>query len=309
MFNKLLKVKRNRIIIYNMRYTLELRAKKILSILLTILFFNWLVALLKIIYGISSHCSSMLADGYHSLFDGASNILGIIGIIIASQPKDINHPYGHKKYETFFSLGIAVLLFVVCFNLIKKGIDRLFNPIVPIVDLRSFIIMLLTLGINIVVMRYEKKKGRILQSDILISDALHTEADIFTSVSVIITLIAIKLGFILLDPIVTIIIALFIAGSGYGIIKQASAILCDTIAIVDVKKIEEIVLSIKGIKSCHKIRTRGRADDINLDLHVQIDPRTHIDKAHQISYAIEEAIKKNIPQITDIVVHIEPKED
>lgn len=309
MFNKLLKVKRNRIIIYNMRYTLELRAKKILSILLTILFFNWLVALLKIIYGISSHCSSMLADGYHSLFDGASNILGIIGIIIASQPKDINHPYGHKKYETFFSLGIAVLLFLVCFNLIKKGIERLFNPIVPIVDLRSFIIMLLTLGINIVVMRYEKKKGRILQSDILISDALHTEADIFTSVSVIITLIAIKLGFILLDPIVTIIIALFIAGSGYGIIKQASAILCDTIAIVDVKKIEEIVLSIKGIKSCHKIRTRGRADDINLDLHVQIDPRTHIDKAHQISYAIEEAIKKNIPQITDIVVHIEPKED
>ena len=152
------------------------------------------------------------------------------------------------------------------------------------------------------------KKVNGSQSDILISDSLHTKADIFTSLSVIVTLIAVKLGFPLVDPIVTIVISLFIAYAALGIIRQSSRVLCDTVAIVDVKKITDIVLGIKGVKTCHKIRSRGRPDDIKMDLHVQVEPDMHIDKAHKISYAIEEAIKKNIPEVTDVVVHIEPKE-
>ena len=103
-------------------------------------------------------------------------------------------------------------------------------------------------------------------------------------------------------------ISLFIAYSGYDIVKHSSTILCDTAAILDIKKIENIVLGIKGVKTCHKIRTRGRPDDIYLDLHVQVSPDMHVDNAHKISYAIEEAIKKDIPEVTDVVVHVEPKE-
>ena len=77
---------------------------------------------------------------------------------------------------------------------------------------------------------------------------------------------------------------------------------------VYITKITDIVLGIKGVKNCHKIRTRGRADDIYVDLHVQVNADMHIDNAHKISYAIEEAIKKEIPEVTDVVVHMEPKE-
>jgi len=70
-----------------------------------------------------------------------------------------------------------------------------------------------------------------------------------------------------------------------------------------------IVLGIKGVKSCHKIRTRGRpSDDIYVDLHVEVNPDMHVDNAHKISYMIEEALKKGITEITDVVVHIEPRE-
>ena len=83
--------------------------------------------------------------------------------------------------------------------------------------------------------------------------------------------------------------------------------LCDSAAIVDIKKIVDIVLRIKGVKTCHKIRTRGRPDDIYIDLDVHVNPNMHIDEAHQICDAIEEAIKKGIPGVRDVIVHIEPQ--
>ncbi len=280
---------------------------RVRHVLLLTLALNWLVALAKIIYGALSHCTSIVADGLHSLSDGLSNIIGLIGVRLASQPKDTDHPYGHKKYETFFSLGIAMLLFILALGLGHSAAERIKNPVMPKIDARSFIIMLLTMAINTWVMYYEHKKGKALKSDILISDAMHTKADIFTSLSVIIALIIIKLGAPILDPVVTIIIAVFIAHTGLKIAKETSSILCDTAAISDIKKIEEVVLGVKGVKACHKIRTRGRPDDICVDLHVQVSGNMHIDNAHKISYAIEEAIKKGIPEITDVVVHMEPK--
>lgn len=281
--------------------------QKIRKVLIIVLVLNWAVALAKIIYGLSSRCFSMTADGFHSLSDGTSNIIGITGIHFACQPVDKDHPYGHKKYETLFSLGIAVMLFIVSFNLLKQGWQRLQHPVSFQADLGSFTVMLITLAVNIYVMRYEYRKGKALKSDILISDSLHTRADIFTSFSVIISLIVTKLGFPLIDPIVTILISLFIGYAAFEIVKQSSDVLCDTAVFLDDQKVRDIVLKIKGVAACHKIRSRGRIDDVYIDLHVQVSPSMHIDDAHQISYLIEEAIKSAIPGITDVVVHMEPQ--
>ncbi|MCX5697051.1 MAG: cation diffusion facilitator family transporter [Candidatus Omnitrophica bacterium] len=283
--------------------------KRIQNVLIIVLLLNWAVAAAKFIYGNLSHCVSMSADGLHSFSDGTSNIVGLIGIFLAYQPKDKEHPYGHKKYETFFSLGIAALLLLVSFELVQQGLQRFSKPLVPTIDIGNFIVMAATLLINILVMRYELKCGRELKSDILVSDSMHTKADTLTSLSVIVTLAAIKLGASsVLDPIVTIMIALFIAREAFEIARQSSRVLCDEAAILDDKRISDIVLGVKGVRTCHKIRSRGRPDDIYIDLHVQVAPDMHVNKAHAISYAIEEAIKKNIPEVTDVVVHVEPKE-
>ncbi len=284
------------------------RFQKIRRILVYILILNWGVAAAKLIYGWMTRSASMTADGFHSFSDGSSNIIGLVGIWIASRPIDENHPYGHKKYETLTSVGISVFLFLVCINVVREGVVRFFHPLVPEVTAKSFLVMGITLAINVAVMIYETRMGRALKSDILISDALHTRTDILTSSSVIVTLIGIKLGYPILDPMASLVIAVFIAYAGVEILKESSRVLSDGVAI-RIDEIERVVLSIKGVKKCHQIRSRGRPDDIHIDLHVLVDPDMHVHKAHHLSYAIENKIKRDIRGVTDVVVHMEPMEE
>jgi len=280
------------------------RDKKIKKILVLVLFLNWLVAGVKIILGFFIKSISTVADGFHSFSDGASNIIGLIGMSMASKPADKQHLYGHKKYETFATLLIAGILFLVVFNLLREAAIRFLNPLKPQVNIYVITAMLITLVINIFVSKYEYKKGKQLNSDILISDSFHTLSDIFTSVSVLIALIAVKIGFFMMDIFSSLFIALFIFYAAIKIAKESAQVLCDA-AVIDNAKIEEVVISVDEVLECHKIRTRGRKDDIHMDLHVVVRPDMHMDKAHKISYEIEEKIKKAFPFVTDIVVHME----
>jgi cation diffusion facilitator family transporter len=286
---------------------LEERYRRIRWILVCVLFLNWGVAAAKLLYGWKTRSASMTADGFHSFSDGSSNIIGLIGIWIASRPIDKTHPYGHKKFETLTSIGISIFLFIVCFNVVREGVLRFLHPVIPQVNVISFLVMGITLAINIAVMIYEKRMGVVLKSDILISDALHTRTDILTSFSVIITLIGIKFGFPILDAIASIVISGFIAHAAVDILKESSRVLSDGVAI-PIEEIKRIVLSIRGVEECHQIRSRGRGDDIHIDLHVLVDPEMHMHRAHHLSYAIENKIKRDFHGVTDVVVHMEPFE-
>lgn len=283
------------------------RYLKIRWVLIYVLLLNWGVAAAKLLYGWLTRSASMTADGFHSFSDGSSNIIGLLGIWISSRPIDETHPYGHKKYETLTSIGISILLFLVCFNVVREGILRFLHPVVPEVYVSSFLVMGITLAINIGVMIYENRMGIALKSDILISDALHTRADILTSSSVIVSLIGIKFGYLILDPIVSLVISGFIAYAAVDILKESSRVLSDGVAI-PIEEIQRVVLSIRGVKECHRIRSRGRGDDIHIDLHVLVDPEVDVHRAHHLSYAIENKIKRDFHGVTDVVVHMEPLE-
>lgn len=278
---------------------------KIRNVLIAVLAMNWLVSAMKIAYSFISNCASMRADGIHSLADGASNIIGIIGIWAASQPIDKEHPYGHKKYETFSALGIAFLLTLLIVEIIHDAIGRFHHPVTPQITNESFYIMVFTMAVNFFVIWFEVKKSWELKSDILFSDAMHTKSDIFVSLSVIGTLISIKLGFPMLDTIVALVIAVFIGHAVFDILKDTSSVLCDKAPIVS-DKIKDICVEISGVRECHMIRTRGRPDDIHVDLHVVVSPGMHVDKAHEITETIEKKLKERVSGVTDVVVHIEP---
>ncbi len=278
---------------------------KIRRILIVVLILNWLVAFSKVIYGSITKCASMTADGVHSFGDGASNIMGLIGIWAASKPKDKDHPYGHKKFETFATIGIGVILFIAAFDILREAFLRLSHPVVPQVTVFSFALMFATILVNIFVMRYEHKKGHELSSDILTCDSLHTRSDIIASFAVVGTLVSIKFGFAFLDTIVASLIALLIAKTGVDILRRSSDVLCDGIVVAP-SRIASIVKKILGVKSTHNIRTRGRRDDMHVDLHVVIPRDMHVDDAHQLSHKIERLLKEKITGITDISVHMEP---
>lgn len=274
-------------------------------VLVTVLALNLFVSLSKIVVGYLINSVSMAADGYHSLLDGASNVTGLVGLALASKERDEEHPYGHKKFETFTAVGISLLLLVTCVEVIEYAVRRWIEPEPIEVSAFSFGVMIVTICINLFVTRYEHRKGEQLGSDVLIADSAHTRSDIYVSLSVIATLILAKLGYPRFDVIVAIGIAVAIGRVGIQIMKHASGVLVDTM-VLDKARVESICAGIEGIDKCHKIRTRGRPDDINVDLHIVVEKDMHVQDAHSLAHRLEEQLKKQIPGVTDVQVHIEP---
>jgi cation diffusion facilitator family transporter len=278
---------------------------QIRKVLIYTLILNSCVAIAKALYGYITNSVAMMSDGLHSFFDGVSNVVGLFGTWIASHPPDEEHPYGHRKYETLFTIIIAVMIFATCFQILKKvyfffiyGYKTTVTPI-------SFSVMFITMGVNIFVMLYESRKGKELDSTFLVADAMHTKSDIFASIAVIISLLFTRMGYSFADPVMGIVITFFIARIGYKILKEASDILVDTVCI-DISAIKFVVNRVEGVKGCHNIRTRGSVNSVYLDLHVLVDSNMPIEKAHNIADNIEKEIKQEFPAVVDIIVHIEP---
>lgn len=282
---------------------------KIKKVLWIILFANLFVAIAKIVLGNITRSASITADGFHSLADGSSNIIGLIGIGIASKPTDEDHPYGHRKFETLTSLFIVAMLFYIGIKIILASIQKFLNPEIPEISAIAFIIMILTLGINIFVSTYEHKKGRELNSMILISDSMHTRSDIFITLGVLGTLTALKLGAPpILDPLVSILVATFIFNAAYRIYKEASGILVDSVAI-DESLIRNLVMTHKEVIGVHKIRSRGSMDIIHVDMHVLADPDLSLREAHSLAHEIELHLQNEIDPNIEALIHVEPLED
>jgi cation diffusion facilitator family transporter len=283
--------------------------KSISNVLWIILFLNFIVAAAKIVMGTMINSGSMTADGFHSLTDGSSNVIGLIGIGAASKPVDKDHPYGHKKYETLTGLFIVGMLVFLGFKIISEAITKLMNPVIPEISTASFVVMFVTLCINIFVTRYEHRKGLELSSTILVSDAMHTKSDIYVTIGVITTLVAIKLGApAVVDTIASVVVAGFILHAAYEVFKSASGILVDSQA-VEAERIERVTLAQEGVKGVHKIRSRGTNDDIYIDMHVKADPNMSLVDSHKLMHEIEDAIRGELNCDVQVIIHIEPVED
>lgn len=280
--------------------------KEVKKVLWTILFVNIAVAFTKIVIGLLIKSASLMADGFHCVSDGASNVVGLIGTTIASKPKDREHPYGHSKFEVITSMFIGGMLVFIGINIILEAIDRFYSPVVAQIEIQSLVVLFITMIINIVISKYESKKGKELGSHILISDSKHTRSDIFVSVGVILTLIGIKLGLpVVIDTIMSVIVAGFILHASYKIFKESIDILVDKKA-VDEERIKEIVEQYNEVRGVHNIRSRGSIYDMHIDMHILVNPYVTTDKAHELAHEIEDDINEKLGYNIQVTIHIEP---
>jgi cation diffusion facilitator family transporter len=284
---------------------MDARYRKIRNIMILILFLNLAVAVAKIVYGTLTNTLSMQSDGYHSMFDGVSNIVGLIGIQVASKPPDTEHPYGHRKFETMASVFIAVLLISVAFKIVSSAFSRFGSNDVPEVTLISFLIMIGTMIVNYFVTTYEYRRGTQLQSEVLVADSMHTKSDIYVSLSVIIGLIAIKAGFPILDPLIAVVIAGVIIHAGYSIIIQSASVLCDG-SQLNPEDICDVAYSVEGVLECTAIRTRGVTGNIFMDMKIGVRHNLSIVESHAIADQVEDKLKERFDGVQDIVIHVEP---
>jgi cation diffusion facilitator family transporter len=285
--------------------TPEHRERDIKRVLLLVLVLNIAVALAKLLYGLFSHSVAMQADGIHSFFDGASNVVGLIGMSFASRPADQGHPYGHGKFETFAAAAIAVMLGIACYTVARGAIESLRGQGDVQVTAASFAIMIGTLIVNLGVTTWEAREGRRLGSEVLRADARHTMSDVLVSSGVIVSLILVWLGFEKADGVIALLVAVAIAYTAITILRGVGRTLSDA-ARLPVVEVVEAAASIDGVLECHSVRTRGPENQVSVDLHVLVAPGTTVERGHAIAHAVETELRARFGQVTDVVVHVEP---
>ena len=194
------------------------RFSQVSRVLLQVFFLNLAVAVAKIAFGYASGALSILSDGFHSLTDAGSNVVGLVGVRAARRPPDEDHPYGHRKYETVAAAGVTAGLLLVMLEILRNAFNHLTGRSAPPdISTAGFLIMLVTVAINLWVVRYESGEARRLNSEVLLADALQTRGDVWTSFTVIAALIGAHLGVPILDPLAALVVALFIGAAGYQI--------------------------------------------------------------------------------------------
>lgn len=281
------------------------RYREVSTVLRRVLVLNLAVAAAKVVFGWSSGALSILSDGLHSFTDGASNVVALGGIRIASRPPDDDHPYGHRKFETLASVGILIFLVVVLVQVLVAALQRLRDGGSPEVSSTSFLVMGITLLVNVGVVAYERRAGRRLVSEVLMADARHTSSDILTSTTVIAALIGVWAGYPAADALAGLVVAVFIAYACWGIIDETARILGDRMVIAEAD-LAAVVGAVPGVVGCHRIRTRGSADHVFLDMHVWLPGDMPLTEAHDLSHVVKDRVMARYPQIKDAIIHIEP---
>jgi cation diffusion facilitator family transporter len=281
------------------------RHNAVTRVLLRVLVLNLVVAGAKLTLGYATGAVSIISDGFHSLTDSASNIMALVGMRASGKPPDVDHPYGHRKYETLAAAGIFVFLLLVVVEVTRAALHRLAGGSAPEVTALSFGVIIATLIVNVGVVRYESREGRRLNSELLHADSMHTKSDVFTSCAVLVSLVAVRLGYPMLDSIGGLVIAVFIAHTGWEIARQTSRVLSDRVVIAE-DSIRDIVMAAPGVVGCHQIRSRGSEDHTFLDLHVWYPADMPLYEAHRLSHIVKDRLMQAFPQIADAIIHIEP---
>lgn len=281
------------------------RYQAVSAVLVRVFFLNLVVAVAKLVLGYLTGAVSIVSDGFHSLTDCFSNIGALVGVRVAHKPPDHDHPYGHRKYETIAAAAIAGFLMVVMIEIVKAAWSRFDTRASLAVSPLAFAVMLATIAVNLVVTWYERRAGVRLDSEVLLADAMHTQSDVWTSLTVVVALAGAVLGYPMFDPIAALIVVVFIGRAAWEIFRSTSEVLSDHIVIPE-DEVRVVVMSVADVMGCHAIRTRGSRDFVFLDLHIWMASETRLDAAHQISHVVKDRLMATFPHIGDAVIHLEP---
>ena len=281
--------------------------KEVKRVIIIVLILNILMATVKIGYGYYSGILSVSADGYESLLDSIANIVALIAVSLSSRPQDKTHPYGYDKIETFASIIIGISLIIVSYEIIYQAFDKFLHPQVLEVSSIGFVIMISTLLVNIALSRYEKKKGEQLKSDLLMADSDHTKSDVMVTSIVIFGLILVRLNLSMIDPVISIIIALLIVKTGIDILKNNFNILLDA-NVIPTANMYNILYRIDGVENVHNLRTRGTTSNVYVDMHLVVDSSLSVKDAYKISESCKKALIDSYDEVKEVLIHLESEE-
>jgi cation diffusion facilitator family transporter len=279
--------------------------RQVRRVLLITLILNLTVATGKIIVGAVSGAISITADGFHSLMDSSSNLIGLIANRIAEQPPDEHHPYGHRRFETIAALGIGVLLLVTAWEIVGSAIERLHTGKQPEITPLTFAVLVGTLLVNLFVSRYERREGRRLNSELLVADAANTSADVFVTISVLVSMGLVSLGLRWVDPIAALMIVALIGRAAWQVLRSTGGVLVDTAPYAPYV-LRTLAESVPSVEHVVRARSRGPADAVYIDIDVQVPAEMTADHTEAIADAIRQKICEKLKGVSEVEVHFVP---
>lgn len=267
---------------------------------------NALVAISKASYGYITGSVALGTDSVHSILDGASNVLALFGLHWSTAPANARHPYGHRKIEILAALGIGVLIVISLFELAEAAVASLrgHRP-PPQIGWPAYAVVIGTMVINFFVTRYEHGKGHELSSHLLCADAEHTKSDLYASGAVLLSFLAVRNGLYWADGVGGLILVVLVGRAAWMVFRENVPVLLDA-AILDPAGIIDLAGQVDGVENVHRVRSRGMRSAVELDLHMQVAPETRVIDAHRLASRIENDLKLKFPELSDVVIHIEP---
>ena len=281
------------------------RATEIQRVLLGLLVANLAVVGAKFAIGIASGSLAVLGDAVHSSVDAMNNVLGLAVIGVAARAPDEDHPYGHTKFETLGALAIVVFLSISWFELVKGAVSRLAMG-APRLDISQLQlgVLVVTLAINTAVAWYETRRGRELDSDLLLADAAHTRADVLVTLGVLASVLLSRAGLAIADPIVALLVAAVVLYLAWRIAARSVPVLVDQHA-MPAASIRAVAESVGGVHGAYAIRSRGAPGRTFAELTIAVDGGASVESAHRIADTVEELLRSKL-ELHEIVVHVEP---
>lgn len=275
---------------------------------------NILLSLVKLLTGFLTGSLALLADGFHSLSDLASDLVVYVGLSFAEKPDDSSHHFGHGKFETFSALLVGVLLAFagvvigrdsfMMFLAVYRG-EELTAP-----GIGALFVAILSIIVKEVLYRYTLKAGKKINSASVIANAWHHRSDAFSSIGASIGIAgAIFIGgkWVVLDPLAGVIVGIILFKEALKIIRTNLGQLLDaSLGTQSTIDINEIIKEVPYCSEPHNIRTRSVGKRAVISLHIRVDDNFTIKEGHNIANEVEDRLKEHFGIGSIVTVHVEP---
>ena len=270
---------------------------------------NIVLALLKIISGNIFRSVSLISDGLNSLSDLITNILVIIGLKVGENPEDKEHPFGHGKIESVFSVIIGTFIMITAFDIIKENIMELFQMKGEVISSpMPVIITVIVIVIKIFQLFFMKNKTKDYRGALINSLLEDYKADIVISISVLMGILLSRINPVF-DVFVGVSVAIYIMYSGYNLIKDNALILLDSQDEELLESVRKDLSEFDEIENAHDFRMTTSGKNIYLFIDVRMNKSITIDEAHEITNKISKFIKHKYKNIKRVLIHAEPVYD
>jgi len=272
---------------------------------------NSLVVMLKIVVGIITGSVAILSEAIHSFLDLIAAFIAFISVRISKKPADTGHPYGHGKVENLSGTIETILIFAAGIWMIYECVQKLVNPAPVHLPVLGIVVMLAGALINLIVSKFVKREAEKVNSVAMKSNALHLLTDVYTSLGVAASLLVVTVTeWYILDPIIGMVLAVYIIYEAFKLMKEAFPPLIDTrLSEEEEKTILKIIETFQQeFIEIHDFRTRRSGPQEYIDFHLVVASHVTIKDVHDLCDRIERDITNEFKQ-AQVMIHPEPESE